>query len=282
ITAAIIIFEYILTFQYEVERFWKPRVFNWAAILFYINRYLTLFGHIPVMVEYFWTSSSERKFQSYHQYLSILIQVFVACMLIMRTYALFEKSRKVLILYLSVSFTAICIGCWAVGSKNNLKTPPVPEVPVGCGATLRLGAAWSGMLIFDVLVFSMTLYKSLTLPGVRGINLLMILIRDGEVMVVTNLANIVTFMVSHLFTRGVVTTFTNTMSSILISRLMLNLRDPELMPGKGDLPTCTVAPYSANPVLSTVINTYNSTDFMGTSERQSIDRRPSDPDSTSV
>jgi len=44
---------------------------------------------------------------------------------------------------------------------------------------LGLGAAWGGMLIFDALVFGMTLYKSLTLPRLRGVNLLSVLFRDG-------------------------------------------------------------------------------------------------------
>ncbi len=39
--------------------------------------------------------------------------------------------------------------------------------------------AWGGMLVFDVLVFLMTLYKSLTLPRLKGVSLLSVLFRDG-------------------------------------------------------------------------------------------------------
>lgn len=39
--------------------------------------------------------------------------------------------------------------------------------------------AWGGMLVFDILVFSMTLYKSLTLPRLKGVSLLSVLFRDG-------------------------------------------------------------------------------------------------------
>lgn len=28
--------------------------FTWASLFFFVNRYLALFGHIPVMLEYFW------------------------------------------------------------------------------------------------------------------------------------------------------------------------------------------------------------------------------------
>ena len=41
------------------------------------------------------------------------------------------------------------------------------------------GAAWAGMLVFDSLVFCMTLYKSIVLPRPNGVNILDILLRDG-------------------------------------------------------------------------------------------------------
>ena len=43
-----------------------------------------------------------------------------------------------------------------------------------------LGAAWAGMLVFDSLVFCMTLYKSIILPRPNGVSILHILLRDGE------------------------------------------------------------------------------------------------------
>ncbi|KAF9479461.1 hypothetical protein BDN70DRAFT_689934 [Pholiota conissans] len=110
---------------------------------------------------------------------------------------------------------------------------------MGCGVSLthnqaiRLGAAWSGMLGFDALVFGMTLYKSLKLVREPGVNLLSVLLRDGSiyfaVMMASNLGNILTFVFGGPFMRGVATTFTNVISSIMISRLMLNLRDPALV-----------------------------------------------------
>ena len=42
------------------------------------------------------------------------------------------------------------------------------------------GVAWAGMLVFDSLVFSMTVYKSIVLPRPNRLNILDILLRDGE------------------------------------------------------------------------------------------------------
>lgn len=58
---AIALYEYFLTFVSEVERFWTGGSLNWATGLFYANRYLVLFGHIPVMIEYFWSTSNPEK-----------------------------------------------------------------------------------------------------------------------------------------------------------------------------------------------------------------------------
>jgi hypothetical protein len=94
LVSAILVYEYLLTFPAEVERFWpvwlktffdtrltrsdaKVRQshrreveekisqvessrkfwrgcsFSWAASLFFLNRYVTMLGHIPLMVDYF-------------------------------------------------------------------------------------------------------------------------------------------------------------------------------------------------------------------------------------
>lgn len=58
---AILLYEYCLTFVAEVERCWGSGRLSWALGLFYLNRYLVLFGHVPIMYEYFWESSDQSK-----------------------------------------------------------------------------------------------------------------------------------------------------------------------------------------------------------------------------
>ena len=54
-------------------------------------------------------------------------------------------------------------------------------------------AAWAGMLVFDSLVFLMTLYKSMVLPHPNGLTISDILMRDGEllprILILFNLIN---------------------------------------------------------------------------------------------
>lgn len=174
----------------------------------------------------------------------------------MRVYALYERSRRVLALLAGLGMGAIAFACWsAIDGKDR-----VPEVdlilPVGCVAQLtrkkaiRVGAAWGGMLIFDTVVFGMTLWKSLTLRS-KEQDLISVLLRDGaiyfSVIMVANLANILTHVLAGPLTRGVGTIFVNIISSVMISRLMLNLRDPNLVrkgrPGESAIDsTCGVCP----------------------------------------
>lgn len=44
---------------------------------------------------------------------------------------------------------------------------------------LVFAASWAGNLLFDVMVFGLTLYKALTLPRTRGDTLLRVVFRDG-------------------------------------------------------------------------------------------------------
>uniref|UniRef100_A0A8H7XPW1 DUF6533 domain-containing protein n=1 Tax=Psilocybe cubensis TaxID=181762 RepID=A0A8H7XPW1_PSICU len=214
---ALLILEYCGTFEQEVERFWKVGGLSWASGFFYLNRYAVLLGHIPVMIEYFWSTSNPRKIQvgldfytfhcisssfgalliferqichqlqSYHQYFAVAVQILVSSMLIMRMYALYERSKRVLVLLLGVAVAAVAIGCWSIlGGK---KFPKAPEiiVPIGCAASLthyqavRLGAAWGGMLVFDFIIFGLTLYKSLSIPRTIGVSLISVLMRDGAI-----------------------------------------------------------------------------------------------------
>ncbi|KIM38074.1 hypothetical protein M413DRAFT_13036 [Hebeloma cylindrosporum] len=105
------------------------------------------------------------------------------CMLIMRMYALYERSRKVLAFYVTLATVILVVAFWAcmAGKKED---PPNIQLRIGCGASLsrersrHFGIAWGGMVVFDSIVFGMTLYKSaFSFPN--RVNILDILLRDG-------------------------------------------------------------------------------------------------------
>ncbi|KAJ7152674.1 hypothetical protein C8R43DRAFT_1003247 [Mycena crocata] len=236
----LLFYDYLLTLNLEIVAFWGSRI-TWATTLFYINRYMSLFGSIPVVMEYFWTTLDPRKLetchslQTYHQYFAIVAQACVAAMLIMRTHALYGRSRKLLAFMLVVTFAAAAIGAYIIvtdkGDSTGLNNM---LLEVGCATGLvlsssrRIGFGWTGMLVFDIMIFVLTAWKALVVSREQRGGLIKLLMRDGSayflIMVVSNCGNIMSFMYAGPYIRGVGTTFTNVISSIAISRLMLNLR----------------------------------------------------------
>ena len=67
--AAILLYDYCLTIVAEVESCWVSQR-SWGLGFFYLNRYLVLFGHVPIMLEFFWTSSNRNKIE-----VSITLQI---------------------------------------------------------------------------------------------------------------------------------------------------------------------------------------------------------------
>ncbi|ESK87060.1 hypothetical protein Moror_11941 [Moniliophthora roreri MCA 2997] len=56
ISFTLIYYEYFITLEIEVERYWAHwRTFSLASTIFFLNRYVAVFGHVPVIVQYFWT-----------------------------------------------------------------------------------------------------------------------------------------------------------------------------------------------------------------------------------
>ena len=54
---ALLYYEYIITFEAEVSRIWATCRFNTPTVIFFLNRYVAIFGHIPIVLEFFWTTS---------------------------------------------------------------------------------------------------------------------------------------------------------------------------------------------------------------------------------
>ncbi|KAJ7331372.1 hypothetical protein DFH08DRAFT_881467 [Mycena albidolilacea] len=237
-------YEYFLTLSLEILRYWGTPL-KLPTILFFANRYGTLFGTIPVVIQNFWTTESSpqkiricQHLETYHQYFIIVTQILIGLMLLLRTYALYERSKRVLALMVFVAVASIAVAIWSVFTGKAGDSSQNLHLYVGCayGFTkaqgISLATAWAGSGVFDFMVFVLTLRKGLGVDS-RDINLLSVLLRDGSVyfgvMAMSNLSNILTFVLGSPYTRGIVTTFTNIISSLMISRLMLNLRDPSLV-----------------------------------------------------
>ncbi|KAJ7205716.1 hypothetical protein GGX14DRAFT_458327, partial [Mycena pura] len=212
--AALLCYDYFLTLDWEISRYWR-RGITIPAVLFFANRYGTLLGNVPVAMMNFWAT-----FNFYHETFIITIQTIIGVLLILRTYALYERNGRILGFMLVFSASIICIGVAPTADQESVLPLSTGCVPLVTQAESKgLVIAWSAMGLFDCMIFSLTLYKTLSRRRPKGLNLLSL------VMVISNLCNILTFT---SYTRSLSSTPTNIISSLMISRLMLNIRDPAL------------------------------------------------------
>jgi len=234
----VLCYDYVLTLGMEMSRFWSPLQFSWGTVIFLLNRYVALFGHVPVMVEIFLQHHTDdvcHILHVYHQYLAIIVQILVTVIMITRNYALWGSSRKILVSLLILVAVVLAFGGWSLfsGKSDDNDYGPYNGV-LGCQFAIstdqsyHMGGAWIGVVLFDSIIFALTVYKSLRLRRSGERTIVDVLLRDGSVyfavMSITTLSNSLTYMVGRPFTRGVLTPITNVFSSVVATRLMLNIR----------------------------------------------------------
>jgi len=245
---ALLYYDYFMTLPLEAERFWAFKT-NLVSALFYFNRYVCVIGHLPIIAQYLWLSSSRdrllicERLSLFHQYLAVAIQVSVGLIFILRTYALYEQRRPILALLLIAGWTVIGFGVFCVasgpsGAYNVEDLPPTScLLPVSHDMSRRMINAWSGMLAFDILIFFMTLYQCTRyrMTGVRS-SIASVMFRDGVasffIIMALCASVIASFKTSPTYSKGSLTIMTNTFSSLLMSRLQLNIRDPKRWGGR--------------------------------------------------
>jgi len=240
VSFTILYLDYCSTLPGEVERFWERFTWSWASALFLVNRYLSILGAIPVLLEYFGDISEARcrRLQYFHQYYAFLAQATVGALLVIRTYALYGKDKRILALMLGTCILVGAVSIWSIITDKSASTTVITSHVPGCDLSLsdqqgrRLAFAWSLMLVIDTLIFILTVVKTARVNGVlKSSNLFNLMLRDGAfyygIMMMTNIANIVTLVVVAPTAKGLWTTPTNVISSVLISRLMLRMRKPD-------------------------------------------------------
>ncbi|EMD39234.1 hypothetical protein CERSUDRAFT_72420 [Gelatoporia subvermispora B] len=236
---AILYYDYCITFNVEIDNFWRGFTLTWVSLFFVVNRYFSLLIVVPVLVELF-GYIPEAVMRALVSTARIGIHDLTAILTI-RTHALYDRSRYVLGLLLTVGALVGTVGMWSMLSDRSvaLDMPLSVDYWHTCdlsltnGQTERLAIAWSGLLIFDTLVFVLTVFKTLKSNAVwRRRGLFYIIFRDGAtyygILALANIVNVITLIVpvptAQSRALGMFITTTTTVSSVLISRLVLNLR----------------------------------------------------------
>ncbi|TBU52546.1 hypothetical protein BD310DRAFT_952655 [Dichomitus squalens] len=98
ISFTILYYDFLLTFPQEVERYWTG-VRSWASFFFFLNRYMSVVCYVPFAYEFY----ADMPEPLYHRLLLASTQCVAAVLLMLRTYALYNRNRKVMALLSSMA-----------------------------------------------------------------------------------------------------------------------------------------------------------------------------------
>ncbi|KAI0360506.1 hypothetical protein OH77DRAFT_1445358 [Trametes cingulata] len=232
----ILYYDFFLTFGEEYHRVWKnPRTIS--SILFYLNRYLPILGDIAVNTGNFYIFANEqscRQYAFFRQLLLIINQVVVCFVLFLRTYALYGRDKRILVLVVGVGAVLLGISCWSVvGQHQDIELRGGCHLMAERMTAIRLAVSWEALFAFDLMVFILTVsktfrerYRHRVTSGRHDI--ISLILRDGAmyfaVMASVNFANTLTFYFLEPLLRGCLSTFASSVSVTMMSRLMLNLQ----------------------------------------------------------
>ncbi|KAI0271167.1 hypothetical protein BGY98DRAFT_204449 [Russula aff. rugulosa BPL654] len=104
---------------------------------------------------------------------------------------------------------------------------PVDTTDHPCHRGRSTAVAWAGALAFDTVIFFLTLYKAFKIG--RGVKLLHVIVRDGTMyfsaLSLMNLGNIMNLLFAPPLLKTSITSYANVLATILVNRLVLNLRE---------------------------------------------------------
>jgi len=234
VSFVILYYDYFLSLATEIEHFWPPkRCITWPSILFFCNRYLSLIGSVPVVLEEFYNSGKDElcaPLQTYHHYYITVIQFIVAVMCTLRVSALYNNNPFVIGLLIVISIGVVATASWALHSGTPFLKVDVhgchPMFPQSEGTHLAI--TWGSLLGFDLMVFLLTLYKALCIGRKHPGTLFHVILRDGTlyfvILFISNTVCVFAYLHAPPLLKGVTSILANVLSATLLSRLMLNLR----------------------------------------------------------
>jgi len=234
---ALALYEYVITFGDEVRQVWRKK-FSFVTFLWIMNRYLMLFGFLPIEYFIFASANTDLTCENYIQYpaaMQTTANAFIGITLILRTYAIYGKNTWILVILIPALIAEVGLQIFVstIGA-----TVPLPPGFIGCIETGRADTGnqfiifWICELVFPTLVFLLTLFRGFLYKKhgqTSSGRLFSVIMRDGVayffVIFLVNLTNVICYVVAPADLKAVNATLSALMTEIMICRLILNLRD---------------------------------------------------------
>ncbi|KAF8893338.1 hypothetical protein BD779DRAFT_1669660 [Infundibulicybe gibba] len=178
--------------------------------------------------------------------------------MILRVYALYLGNKVILAFLLSLLVGQIIVSAWAVHLGRRV---PQPASFPGCvltGQNSFFAALWGAPLVTDSCIFALTLWRTIRYTHKYGrMRAMEIILRDGTMFYFAifgvNLMNTLIYFLALGDLKAVGASFSQILTSIMISRLQLNLRytdNPSL--SNAAAKSTRMEPKTPSQVLSTV------------------------------
>lgn len=206
---------------------WK-RPLTLLKVFFFLNRYLCLIEFIGILVSisYVWDPLACERFDRWDPYMSIMVNISASSILIMRVYALYDRSKAVLISLIVLLVVDIGVSL----SAGYFVAPQ--KAPVGCLATktvLYFDAFYIGPMVFDTAILVMTLYVGLSKLRYNSNGIISLFLRDGFLYFVVifgiNTINLIFFLAADELIQPINASAATILTSIMASRISFNLKE---------------------------------------------------------
>lgn len=240
---ALLYYDWFLTIDQEVEFIWKQE-WGMGKILYILNRFIPLLDLLILALSYSEVTLNLGLCQPWwyiDTWLSIFNFLVMDIVLLLRTWALWNRDKKVLVILIAaVMLSALSSGGAALYASLVVKTdiPSVDNIRP-CGSSFPnikpLYGIWAGLMLYDTVVMLLILIKAVPVFVTMPLSpTLRTFFQDGFIyyiiIFIAAFANIlmISFAPGELATT--LFTFHRSMSSLLGSRMILNLRGVIMRP----------------------------------------------------
>jgi len=232
----VLYYDHLISMDKEVNLIWRRRK-SLSAYCFLLNRYFAFISGIPVSIIPFLSPTTEKclRLSLFRELAIVFTQAITAAIMIIRVYALYGRSQRVLWFMIGTAASVVAVSVWSVSGQQASRSMIIGGCHLGLteSTSYRFAGSWEGLFAFDSAIFGLTIMYAVSAHrwGVRRYSLPTVVVRDGAMyfglMALSNLANIATYYLVEYwpFLPGALATFANCMSVTMISRLILNLHE---------------------------------------------------------
>ncbi|TFK21157.1 hypothetical protein FA15DRAFT_758872 [Coprinopsis marcescibilis] len=284
---ALFYYDYVLTLTSEINWIWlSGSDFSWISLLFLTNRYINFLGYVPIFFDTFLTWKREDTMSSFqrcvalytfHQVILLLTQVISGLIIIIRIYALYDRNKAILALLLVVGFAGVGYAAHHIVlfniSMGREKLPAsLPVIRDSCillakhDQLTNIIITYVWLLVHSFLAFVLSLCKIIRHMRECGSVVLKVILRDDLAYFAIMCAMWLSVIFWHVSAlegtgdvvalRGLTLLLTNSFTSSLVSRLILNLRNPTLIQGYGQYRKQTLVQVGeTHAVFTTIVDT---------------------------